>query len=157
MKKAQVKMGENIAVMLLFTVLLVIGVVFYMQYQRGALKEDMRRQRIMEAIEISQRIAYLPEVQCSEDGIQKENCYDGVKIEKAAQVISENKNYYYGILGYSTVEVELLYPDILKIPLYNNKPAKKIMSEEMTQVPIAVYLPDKDRYVFGVLKVVVYG
>lgn len=151
-------MGENIAVLLLFTVLLVLGIIFYVQYQRGALRDELREQRLKDAIQISQRIAYLPEVQCSEDAIQKENCYDGVKIEKATPILKANKNYYYGILGYSKVEIELLYPpsDAKTILFYDNKKPGTV-SEEMVQAPIAVYLPNEDRYVFAVLKVVAYG
>jgi len=95
MKKAQIKMGENIAVLLVFTVLLVLGIVFYVQYKRGAIKDELREQRIKTGIEIAQRIAYLPEVQCSEDGIQRENCYDKAKILGASKVMKENQNFYY--------------------------------------------------------------
>lgn len=157
MRKAQIKMGENIAVLLVFTVLLVLGIVFYVQYKRGAIKDELREQRIKTGIEIAQRIAYLPEVQCSEDGIQRENCYDKAKIIGASKVMKENQNFYYGVLGYSTVEVEYLYPGpIEKTTLYNNK-KPGMTSQELTQIPIALYVPEEDRYVFGVLRVVVYG
>ncbi|MBI4441330.1 hypothetical protein HY639_04120 [Candidatus Woesearchaeota archaeon] len=150
-------MGENIAVLLVFTVLLVLGIIFYVQYKRGTVSEEVREQRIKSAIETAQRIAYLPEVQCSEDGIQRENCYDKAKIEAASDVMKNDKNFYYSILGYSTVEIELVYPPPqTKVKLYENiKPGT--VSKEMTQAPIAVYVPEEDRYVFGVLKVTVYG
>ncbi len=150
-------MGENIAVLLVFTVLLVLGIVFYVQYKRGAIQDELREQRIKTAIEIAQRIAYLPEVQCSEDGIQRENCYDKAKVKGASTIIKNNPNFYYGVLGYSTVEIASLYPSPEeKTMLYDNK-KPGMTSQELTQIPIALYVPEDDRYVFGVLRVVVYG
>lgn len=149
-------MGENIAVLLIFTVLLVIGIIFYVQYKRGSMSDEIREQKIKSAIETAQRIAYLPEVQCSEDGIQRENCYDLTKIMAASKVIQDEKNFYYGILGYSLVEVDKLYPDTGKITLYDNKKPGTV-NQEISQIPIALYVPYEDRYIFGVLKVTVYG
>ena len=159
MKKGQIKMGENLAVLLLFIILLVLGIIFYVQYKRTTMKDELREEQLKHAIETVQRINYLPEVQCSEYGIQRENCYDLSKITAAKKIFQSDQNFYYSILGYSTIEIEPIYPEsasIKNIVLYDNKKPNPSM-QEIVQTPLALYVPSEDRYIFGVLKVTVYG
>ncbi|MFC1723967.1 hypothetical protein ACFL0V_07565, partial [Nanoarchaeota archaeon] len=79
-RKAQIKMGETIAILFIFFILLVVGAVFYMNIARSSMKKDIQESYDLKAIELAQVISFLPEVQCTESNVVRASCFDLYKI-----------------------------------------------------------------------------
>ncbi len=146
-KGGQVKFGENIAIMLVFFILLAMGLLFYGAWQRGTIKESVQEQFTKEAIRIALAISYLPEVVCSQDNYIVENCFDEYKVFSLARLIeSDDETFlaYESIFHDSRVTIEKIFPlggrEI--IYLYDNAPADDEFTEVIpTFVPVTLKDP----------------
>jgi hypothetical protein len=154
------KMAENIAVIVIFIFIIVISLVFYTSYKRAANEDKQRQLEIQNAIEIASRVAFLPELQCTQMGIVQPNCIDEYKLEAIndEDIIGKNKNrVYFGILGYSTITLKTIFPvPENAIVLYSFTPDKWTV-KEFVPIPISIYDPLSRQTQFGVLEVEVYG
>ena len=56
MKKAQIRMTETVAVIFIFLILVVIGIVFFSKYQEGATQEKVHEQFVKQAQEITTKL-----------------------------------------------------------------------------------------------------
>jgi len=158
MKRAQVQSLETIAVLVVFFILIGAGLVFYYRMQAQSLQEEASEQATLKAISISQLVSFLPELECSRNGIPEENCIDSIKLEKAAPIINSKKDYYYDIFQNSKIVLEQVYPNKQSFNLYDYPlPANKLTSETKVPIPIAIYNPLTDLYGFGVLRITVYS
>ena len=157
-KKAQIKMVENIGVILVFFVLIVVAIIFYMAFQTGAIDEQASEMKTRNAVELAGKIALLPELQCRKNNVQEEHCFDKFKINAAKLLLLDphNEDYYFRLLGYSTIKVKSIYPNMLNIEIYN-KPKPEFKNNDTFSIPLSIYEPDTDTYNYGVLEVNVYG
>ncbi len=185
-KKAQIKMMESIAVLGVFFVLLVMGLVFYGKYQAVSVKQAGSVAFDKEAIRIVEIISYLPEMQCSTDAVTEFNCYDVYKIKGLAQTIQgtesfnpdgkieyaetvqsqEFKQYYFSTFGFSKIQIVEVFPkDTLANPtvIYDFPPvsegtsdASKVKGISYMRVPVSLFDPVLRDYSFAYLEVGVY-
>lgn len=111
-KKGQARMTETIAVLFIFFVLLLFGIVFYFKYQDVAIKEDMRESLASRAMETTLLSLFLPEIQCSRGAAEPEdNCIDLLKMKNAINVFKTNQEkYYFDIFSYAKITVFQTYP-----------------------------------------------
>lgn len=155
MKKSQIKMFENIGVMIVFFFLLAFGLVFYGNYQKRSLINMQYEFNLENAIKTSKRVSYMPELQCSET--QAGNCIDSYKLESFKNVIGDAEDYYYNIFGKSTVSIEQLYPITKSSPLYDSPMEEgQRYSTIKSIIPVSIYNPVDRKYYYGVLNVSVY-
>jgi preprotein translocase subunit SecG len=110
--KAQIKMSETIAVLLIFFILVVFGIVFYNNYSKIAAKEKQEELLGMKAMDITLKSLFLPELICSEGKAEpKDNCFDMMKLRHVDKVFSDHfEEYYFDLFPYTTITVEQLYP-----------------------------------------------
>ncbi|PIZ52359.1 hypothetical protein COY26_04715 [Candidatus Woesearchaeota archaeon CG_4_10_14_0_2_um_filter_33_10] len=156
-KKSQIKMFETIAVLIIFFVLIGFGLVFYSRIQGPQFQEKQEENFELKAIQTAQIVSFLPEIQCSSDGIITNDCFDILKID-ALNYINTGEirdEYYFDTFGYSNISINQIYPpgvnwEIYKRPLTNSK------SKSSIQVPISLYNASSREYNFGVLNVDVY-
>ena len=80
-KKAQVKMFETIAVLVVFFMIILFGFMFYTRVQQTTFEAETEEQIILRAIDLSQNIFFLPEIQCI--GEHKIDCIDILKLDAA--------------------------------------------------------------------------
>jgi hypothetical protein len=163
-KKAQIKMFENVAVMIIFFFLLIFGASFYFTLQKASLQTQVERINQLAAVQQALRLTYLPELDCSFLGVQKENCFDEFKVISFHDNKPENDLAYFNIFGYSNITLKTIYPN----PLYPNFETKKIYerappnisSSTQTQIPVLICKNGCDplnlQYSFGVLEVDYY-
>src|SRR3989344_9507334 len=97
-KKSQIQMGETIAVLFVFFVFILIGLIFYVKIIKGNIESDKEEASQLRAIGIAQRVMFLPELQCSEDNIIRDNCIDWWKLDSANSIMKDNEPYYYDLL-----------------------------------------------------------
>jgi len=152
MKKAQIQIGETIAVLFVFFILIIIGFVFYVNVIKSNIDIEKEELSQLRSVGISQRIMFLPEVQCSEDNIIIDNCIDILKLEYAQSVMKENEIYYYDLLEFSDVSVLQVYPDEAKWSLYSRK-TDDFSSRFVTNVPVSLYNPATRKHGFGILTI----
>ena len=163
-KKAQMPMGETIMVLFAFFVLLGIGLVLYAQYQKSSMQREAAESFEREAVRIALKVAFYPELACSEAGVINENCFDlhkavafAEKVKQSTPVNEEFFLFYETELRDSTVYIEQIFPEadamniqfeqttdtegrtrLNKITLYDNKPN---FEEEESWEKVPTFIP----------------
>jgi len=151
-RKSQIQIGETIAVLFVFFILIIIGFIFYVKVIKSNIELEAEELSQLRSVGIAQRIMFLPEVQCSEDNIIIDNCIDILKLDSAQSIMKENEIYYYDLLEFSDVSISQIYPDEAKWNLYSRK-REDFKSKFVTNVPIALYDPAMRKHGFGILTI----
>ena len=153
-KKSQIQIGETVAVLFVFFILIVVGLIFYVKVIKGNLSSEKEEISQLKSVGIDQRVMFLPEIQCSKDAVKEESsCIDILKLESAPGIIKENELYYYDLLEFSDINVFEVYPMRNKQwNLYSRK-NENLENKFVTNVPISLYDPAARRKSFGILRV----
>lgn len=158
-------MFETIAVLFVFFILLIVGLIFYSGVERKSLENDLREFNQLRVIENAQLISFLPELECP-TSLEKDNCIDLYKIKVVEDIFEQNKVYYYDIFGFSTVTVIQIFPQVIppedgKWIIYDNPKDDTIPEEERTsskiRVPVSLYDSIDKKYKFAILDITNYG
>ena len=154
MRKSQIQMGETIAVLFVFFILVIVGFIFYVKVIKGNIESQTEELSQLRSVGIAQRVMFLPELQCSQDSIITDNCIDKLKLESAQNIMREKENelYYYDLLEFGNVSISQIYPDEKKWTVYSRK-TEDFKNKFVTNVPIALYDPLTRKYGFGVLTI----
>ncbi|MBI2102126.1 hypothetical protein HYT53_05955 [Candidatus Woesearchaeota archaeon] len=145
-------MGETIAVLFVFFVLITIGFIFYVKVVKSNIEQEKDEFSQLRSVGVAQRVMFLPELQCSEDNIVKDNCIDILKLDAAQSLMKENEVYYYDLLQFSDVGISQIYPAETKWEIYSRS-LEGFKSKFVTNIPVALYNPSTRRYGFGVLAI----
>lgn len=151
-KKTQIQIGETIAVLFVFFILIIIGFIFYVKVIKTNLESEKEELSQLKSVGIAQRVMFLPELQCSEDNIIIDNCIDILKLESAQNIMNENTLYYYDLFEFSNVSISQIYPNDTKWNLYSKK-TEDFRNRFVTNVPISLYDPITRKNGFGVLTI----
>ncbi len=152
MKKSQIQIGETIAVLFVFFILVIIGFIFYASVIKSNIESEKDELSQLRSIGVAQRAMFLPEVQCSENNIVIDNCIDMLKLESAQNIMKENEIYYYDLLEFSDVSVLQIYPEESKWDIYSRK-IEGFKNKFVTNVPISLYDPATRKHRFAVLTI----
>ena len=155
-RKSQIKMGENIAILFIFFFILGFGLIFYGKFTSVSVKSQGEENMKVKAVQIAQRISYLPETRCSEMNVVRSDCYDILKIVKMAELAETNKIFYYDLLEYSNVTIKEIYPGNADYKIYDNPLPDKKYGIIPINIPITLYNAISDRMSYGILTVGVY-
>lgn len=157
-KKAQIKMGETIAILFIFFILLIIGAVFYMNIQRSSIGQDIQQAYELRAVELTQIISFLPELQCTEANVVKASCFDEHKLLALADVASTADGLFLYDREFGEVKIDILrvYPPAETIHLWN-KEKPDFTSAPITHVPISIFNASSGKHSFGILEITVYN
>ncbi|MDP3766219.1 MAG: hypothetical protein Q8R04_06935 [Nanoarchaeota archaeon] len=151
-KKSQIQIGETVAVLFVFFILIIVGFIFYVNVIKGNIELEKEELSQLRSVGIAQRIMFLPEVQCSEDNIIIDNCIDILKLDPAQNIMRENEVYYYDLLEFSNVKISQVYPNEANWTLYSRK-TDDFKNKFVTNVPISLYDPTTRKHGFGVLTI----
>lgn len=156
-KKAQIQIGETIAVLFVFFILIIVGFIFYVKVIKGNIALAKEESSQLRSVGIAQRVMFLPEIQCSEDNIIIDNCVDILKLEAAKDIISKNQIYYYDLLEFGEMNVTQIYPtpssaDEGKWNIYSRK-IGNFTNKFVTNVPISLYDANSRKHKFGILTI----
>lgn len=158
-KKSQIKMMETILVMFVLFVILALSMIFYFNAQRTSIVQQVSENKDARAIEISQAVSALIELQCSQEDIRDFNCFDLFRIESMRDRIKKDDslriNYYHEIFGNSAIYVDSVFPNSERIVLYNRTLGNASRSRFFT--PISIYQPTDKTYSFAILTVDTYS
>ena len=151
-KKSQIQIGETIAVLFVFFILVVIGFMFYAKVFKGNLETEKDELSQARSVGIAQRIMFLPELQCSEDNVIIDNCIDILKLESAQKLMLDNSLYYYDLLEFSDVDIVQIYPREISWNIYS-RTTEDVKNRFVTNVPISLYNSTTRRFTFGILTI----
>ncbi len=159
-KKAQIKIFETIAVLIVFFFILSIGMIFYAREMEKSQLTELEEGFELQALDVIQLTSNLPELQCSSDNIIIENCFDLAKLKSFAQIYQgQNIQYYTNVLGKSRVVLNEIYPGSDTWTLHDQKPLddKKWNTMHKSQIPISILDNlDDGQYRAAVLTIEVY-
>ena len=156
-KKAQLKTGETIIVLIIFFILLAGGMVFYAKIQLFTGKQDLQEAQELDAIAVEQRIRHLAEIPCTIDATVVFDCYDLSKIEALQETIADNSLYYSSIVfKNSGVVVTSVYPTSEEVVLYEYPYASESSGAQPFRTPVTLYDPVTGSYSFGYITIEVY-
>ncbi|HLC97667.1 MAG TPA: hypothetical protein VJC21_02710 [Candidatus Nanoarchaeia archaeon] len=171
-KKAQIHMTETIAVLFIFFILILFGLIFYAQFQKSAFKEKAEELLQKRATETMLKVLFLPELICSERSLTEDNCFELAKVQAVVdgnlleggrgvdtEIDQEKRDYYFSIFSYATIKVQQLSvaADENDEPyvLYDH-PLPKFTKSEPTFFVVALK-EAPDTYHFASLAVTVYS
>lgn len=155
MKRGQMQIQETLFVLVIFTVLLLIGLVVFYNYQQAHLeqKQEQLRKQVMETRILE--ILTSPLLSCSIQG-QRSFCWDVTKFSS-----------FDGSYGFMNISVTVVYPfeeqglcdATLSLPcdswnIYSHLPSHKLPL--VREVPVALYYPHRDLYTIGLVRFEVY-
>ena len=148
-------MGETIAVLFVFFILIILGFIFYVKVIKGNIEQQSQELSQLKSVGIAQRVMFLPELQCTEDNIIRDNCIDLLKLQAAKYLISKNEIYYYDLLEFSDVSISQIYPIDASLQNFNIYSKKNVnyKNKFVTNVPISLYNPISKSYAFGLLTI----
>jgi len=155
MKRSQIQMGESIAILFIFFIMVVFGFVFYMNVLEGSVDMERKENTQLRAIGVAQRASFLPELQCSRDNVRDDDCIDLLRLGAASLLLEENRIYYYDVFEFSRIWVEEIYPGDNIWPLYDNT-LSNYSSKLSTFIPVSLFNATSEKYAFGILGVEVY-
>lgn len=155
--RAQVKMFETLAVLVVFFFFLIFGASFYFKLQENALHRELDKNTQLRAIQIAQKSIHLPELDCSFAGVQRQNCVDLLKVQLLASRITASdtaKLDYFNTFEYSTLTFTEVYPDTITYIIYDKPQGDSVTT---IQIPVVAYRATDRGYAFGYLEVRVYA
>ncbi|HLC88527.1 MAG TPA: hypothetical protein VJG49_00675 [Candidatus Nanoarchaeia archaeon] len=164
-RSAQIRMTETIAVLFIFFVLIMFGLIFYYQYHKVSLKEKQAELFATRALDTTLKTLFLPELACSKGEAEPEaNCFDLMKLRHANQTIQDHlADYYFDLFSYAKISVTRTYPAPSESwIIYEKKPGQLDQpNQELNYEPTFFVVTLKDgitgSYGFGFIEVGVYS
>ncbi len=151
MKKAQIKMFETVGVLVVFFFLIMIGMMFFARESGIQHQEDLEKSFDLRTMDVIQVANNLPELQCTNDNVGLDNCYDILKLESF-----QGETFYYNILYFSRINITQIYPESESSwEIYSNVP-RDFTSKSQTKIPISLYNSSSRSYYAGILTVEVF-
>ncbi len=158
-------MGESVAVIIIVTILIVVGIAIFSQMEKRRMEGKELEFEEYDVIAVSQRVSALPELQKSDQGISKMVTFDIQRIHALTGLINSSKpgsrtrTYYNTIFGTSNIYVQEIYNGGASNKLYsiyNNTPVN-FTRMTPSRIYVSLYDPLKNSYALGVLTVEQYN
>lgn len=150
-------MTEAIAVIFIFFVLVLFGLIFYAQIQRSTLAEKEAAFAGERAISASLHALFLPELRCSKgENIPVKDCVDLYKLEITQRTMADERDYYFDLFRFAKVSVKEIYPGEQEWVLYD-MPKEGATRTARTPVPVSLFEPVQRTFHYGVLTIEVYS
>ncbi len=130
-KQGQIHISETIAVLFIFFVLVLFGMLFYFRYQQVAIKEQQEELLAARAMDTTLKSLFLPELICSRGEAEPEdNCFDLSKLVRAPEVINSHLNdYYFQVFTYANISVVEVYPEDKMYTVYTKRKQNSTRTE----------------------------
>ena len=139
--KAQMKMGETIAVLIVFFMILFFGIFFYANMERKGIQE---------------RLEKMEEKKSIDRNITRSLCIDKLKKDVFAEIGNRYSQYYQSLFSNTKIELTEIYPNSGDyITIYEGTTSEQYFT---TYIPVSVFDPTDypGRYTIGLLKITYY-
>lgn len=168
-RKGQLQVQETILVVFVFVVIIILGMFFFINYQKGSIKNDFNEFQRARARSNIITLGEMPELACSKGGI-KEACVDSLKLVAFKNQAEKKKTEYAERFGNLNITLYIVYPkrqtkrecnkdNIEECEIWNiytRKPSK-ITSKIVEKTPISLYDPKKDKYYIALMVMEAYN
>ncbi|MFT7615360.1 MAG: hypothetical protein ACI8Y7_000166 [Candidatus Woesearchaeota archaeon] len=156
-KKAQMKMFESIAVLIVFFFLVAFGIGFYGNYQSVQLDKLEKQFHKLDTIKLSNLIIHSTHLRCSISGTDRGSCVDVYKLKAIIDpaINQDFQQFFADEFDSAEIWIEQLYPVKQRFVIYNNTPAVEVRST-LVPIPVRVFEDIEDTSNFGILMVRVY-
>jgi len=157
-RKAQIKMFETIAVLIIFFFLIVIGLSFYFVIAKKGAIQQYEKVAQLKGIEIIRKAVTLPELDCARVGVQIENCFDKLKLKHFAEILNSDPQVfseYSPFFGTTEITVYKVFPEVQEPLLIFSNPLEDSGFDKAI-IPILLFNPIEDRFDFAVMEVKYY-
>ncbi len=161
--KGQLQINETILVLIIFTILAIVGLIFFHNFNMNSIKSQYVSNEKIRTFTLLKTFQDLPEIKCSFQ-IKDVNCVDSLKLFSFKKLNKIN-------FGNKKISMELIYPEgtekecnperFQEYPncnywnLYEKKPSK-FKSKEIITTPISLFYPLTNEYKIGLLKIESY-
>jgi len=157
MKKSQIQMGETIAILFVFSLLVAFGFIFYLRVMHGTESSRATENLQLRAIQVAQKASFMPEYACSEGNVVKDSCVDLIKVESVPALVANNKRYYYDALGFGKIKISKIFPPPNEEWIIYDESMPDYKNKLKTIIPTALLNVTSGNYYFGVMEVEVYS
>lgn len=138
-KKAQIKMMETIAVLIVFIIIAILSGSFYYGYvTTNDIQSNIDKINDDRMIQLMEQISNMPEFICTNEDVETSNCFDLYKLSAANKTINDNWKFYQQIFGNVEIYIETIHPDFGTIVLYN-KSDKNRVNIKSSKLPILIF------------------
>ena len=160
--KAQIQIGETIAVIIIFVMLLTFSLLWYTYSQDSKQSKARAEQLRSESVEVTKIMMNLPEITCSVAGSKEHSCIDLYRLYALSDEINGDYRDSYsemfagGRLARYAVRINLLYPvpELFGLPstidVFSYIP-DGTENTITTRVPVVVLDPVREYRFFGVM------
>ena len=171
-RQAQLKMMESMMVIVIFIFLIGVALIFYGGVQRQSLKNYATEKSEMGAIILTQDIAFLPELSCTDKNVAVDTCVDLYKAQALYAVLNDPtpnipaQLYYRQKFQNTNISFKIVYPPSRKTdwePIYtpdldddgDGVPDVRITGKQTAELPVAIKDPSQlyNEYSVGLLRV----
>ncbi len=137
-RNGQMKMGESIAILIIFMFLVVFGLIFYVRFSLSSLDKKSAEKAELLAIQAVQKVQALPEFQCSVRGKVEFHCIDMLKLDAFSSLPPEDLQIYTSIFPQTYISIYKVYPTRHTWKIYGGEiPAKK--TQLQFYVPVGLF------------------
>lgn len=156
--KAQIRILESVAVLIIFFILLVIGSSIYFGIQNSKVSKELRVQESVEVLRAGIKLQSLTELDCSFASAHTINCFDLYKLQAFSDLVKEEgiPDFYYSMFGSAVINVSVLFPFEKSFVIYDIHP-EKFTSLIKKRMPVLIYDPIHSKYYFGVSELIKYA
>lgn len=162
-RKAQLKIGESIIVLVIFFILLVMGMIFYAKIQSRINAQEQDEFNAKRAIDMALAIKTLPELQCTTQSIEEFDCIDLSKLVVLQNMLIDKPayvRYYAQMFPNSKATIKQAFAPfgaILPsegIILFDNFYTDEagMTSLKKLALPVTLFDPISDAYSFGFIE-----
>ncbi|MFT4310510.1 MAG: hypothetical protein ACMXYC_02670 [Candidatus Woesearchaeota archaeon] len=138
--KAQIKMFETVAVVIVFFFLIAISLRFYASVEMSNFENMQQRFNQLDSLKISMIVSNLHEIKCSISGVQSGPCFDMHKLHafRQSMEIPEVNAFYTSMIGYANISVTMFGASSHTISVYEHIPDNYTGTLMPSIVPIVV-------------------
>tara|TARA_Y100000310_G_C20614454_1_gene779859 strand:+ start:264 stop:809 length:546 start_codon:yes stop_codon:yes gene_type:complete len=178
-KKSQMQIGETVAILAVFFIIIMIAFVVFFNITKGQLEEDRDINIEDRSVGIVKIILTMPELQCSSTAVIENACLDRVKLDVVSSskpdplnpgaittggnIFTSNVQEYFSFLGNTKIQV---YQIFTRIPdntdpltpwiLYDNS-LEDFSTSIQTNIPINIYDPITKKTNFGYIEITTFS
>jgi len=152
--RGQMKIGESMVILVIFFFLLVFGLVYYIKFTIEGLDKKAEERAQLIAIQSVQKIQFLPELQCTNEGTVKYNCMDVMKLDTFNRIPDEKTAIYETLFPNTHISVRQVYPSPANWDIYGSE--KALSSRYYFPVPVALFNATNEQYNMGYVEIRVY-
>ncbi|PIN80826.1 hypothetical protein COV11_03235 [Candidatus Woesearchaeota archaeon CG10_big_fil_rev_8_21_14_0_10_30_7] len=136
-RSGQIKMFENVGVLVVFFFLLMTGIIFYFSYQEKAINEQFFELNKAKSFRVAEIVFSMPELGCYYNNAHFYACIDEQKMIAFQKYAGDHPEVYFPILGFAEIKLDnqIIYE-------YLPEKQKDVFAYNL---PVVLFSPDKNK------------